>query len=315
MSHFTVLVIGDDVEKQLQPYHEYECTGIEDEYVIDVDTTDEVKEYLERGLFVGPRKDNGKIDDQYYEEQANEYLTEWKKMTRLEYLQSKGLTPEEIEEEIIDYTGFKKKEDGSWYRHTNPNSKWDWWVIGGRWAGFFKMKPGGEGEVGRSGLFGTPPAEEGYVDVVKKKDIDFEGMLKESEDKAAKSYDEVYEVIKDTPIAESWVSIRERIKDIDEARKFYHKQERVVAASGKLSPWINIDDYQVDRDVYIQREKNKTFSTYAIVKDSKWYAKGEMGWWAVSSNEVDQNDWNQKVMELIESVDDETLFTLVDCHI
>ncbi len=314
MSHFTVLVIGDDVEKQLQPYHEYECTGIEDEYVIDVDTTDEVKEYLERELFVGPRKDNGKIDDQYYEEQANEYLTEWKKMTRLEYLQSKGLTPEEIDEEIIDYNGFKKKEDGNWYRHTNPNSQWDWWVVGGRWAGFFKLKPGGSGRAGSSGFFGTP-AEEGYVDVVKKKDIDFEGMLKEVEEKAAKSYDEVWEVIKDTPIAESWASVRERFDNIDEARKFYHAQERVIVASEKLTPWIELDDYQVDRDVYIEREKNRTFSTYAIVKDSKWYAKGKMGWWAISSDEVNQNEWNQKVMELIESVDDETLFTLVDCHI
>ena len=33
MSHFTVMVIGKEPEKQLQPYHEYECTGIKDEYV------------------------------------------------------------------------------------------------------------------------------------------------------------------------------------------------------------------------------------------------------------------------------------------
>jgi hypothetical protein len=82
-----------------------------------------------------------------------------------------------------------------------------------------------------------------------------------------------------------------------------------------MGPFSDIEKYEVERDVYIQREKNRTLATYAVVKDGKWYAKGEMGWWAVSTNEVDQNDWNQKVMELIESVDDETLFTLVDCHI
>lgn len=313
MSHFTVLVIGDDVEKQLQPYHEYECTGIEDEYVIDVNMDDEVKEYLERELFVGPRKDNGEVDYQYYEDRAKENLVEWEKMTRLEYLKSKDLTEDEIEEEIRDYHGFEKKEDGSWYRRTNPNSKWDWWVIGGRWAGFFKMKPDGEGEAGSAGFFGTP-AKDGYVDVVRKKDIDFEGMLKESEDKAANDYDKVYNVIKDTPVAESWESVRERIKPIEDAREYYHNQERVKAYR-ELDVWGSVDEYQVDRDVYIQREKNRTFATYAIVKDGKWYAKGDMGWWAVSTNEVDQNDWNQKVMEFIESVDDETLFTLVDCHI
>ena len=42
MSHFTVLVIGDDVEKQLQPYHEYECTGVKDEYVKWIDLHQEV---------------------------------------------------------------------------------------------------------------------------------------------------------------------------------------------------------------------------------------------------------------------------------
>jgi hypothetical protein len=314
MSHFTVLVIGDDVEKQLQPYHEYECTGIEDEYVIDINMDEEVKEYLERELFVGPRKNNGKIDDQYYEDRANEELVEWKKMTRLEYFQSKDMTPEEIEEEIRDYHGFEKREDGSWYNRTNPNSKWDWWVVGGRWAGFFKLKENSEGEAGSPSYFGPEP-EEGYVDIVKKKDIDFEGMFKESEEKSAKSYDEVWEVIKDTPVSESWESVRERLTNIDDAREFYKNQERIKAFNKHMGPFSDIEKYEVERDVYIQREKNRTLATYAVVKDGKWYAKGEMGWWAVSTNEVDQNDWNQKVMELIESVDDETLFTLVDCHI
>lgn len=43
MSHFAVLVIGDDVAKQLQPYHEYECTGVKDKYVIEVDKTKKVE--------------------------------------------------------------------------------------------------------------------------------------------------------------------------------------------------------------------------------------------------------------------------------
>lgn len=310
MSHFTVLVIGDDVEKQLQPYHEYECTGIEDEYVIDVNKDDEVKEFLEREVYVGINKETGIEDYQYYEDRANEKLDNWRKLTRLEYMQQKG---EDVDEEIKEYHGFEKKEDGSWYRYTNPNSKWDWWVVGGRWSGFFKLKPGAEGETGSPGFFGTP-AEDGYVDSALKKDIDFEGMFNEAAEKAAKEYDEVYKAIKNLPVAESWKSVIERFEKIDDAREFYHGQERVKALR-EVDIWADLDDYQVDRDVYIQRARNRAISTYAIVKDSQWYAKGEMGWWAVSTNEVDQNDWNQKVMELIESVPDDTLFTLVDCHI
>lgn len=40
MSHFTVIVIGPDYEAQLQPFHEFECIGIDDEHVINVDETE-----------------------------------------------------------------------------------------------------------------------------------------------------------------------------------------------------------------------------------------------------------------------------------
>jgi hypothetical protein len=48
MSHFAVIVVTKEypteevLNKVLQPYHEYECTGIADEYVIHVDETEDV---------------------------------------------------------------------------------------------------------------------------------------------------------------------------------------------------------------------------------------------------------------------------------
>lgn len=47
MSHFSVLVIGNDVEKQLQPYHEFECTGTDDEYIVELEQIDELREEYE----------------------------------------------------------------------------------------------------------------------------------------------------------------------------------------------------------------------------------------------------------------------------
>ena len=43
MSHFTVLVVGEDADKQLAPYHEFECTGVDDQYILDIDITDEAR--------------------------------------------------------------------------------------------------------------------------------------------------------------------------------------------------------------------------------------------------------------------------------
>jgi hypothetical protein len=31
MSHFSVMVIGENVEEQLAPYHEFECTGVDND--------------------------------------------------------------------------------------------------------------------------------------------------------------------------------------------------------------------------------------------------------------------------------------------
>ena len=49
MSHFVVLVVGPDPEAQLQPYHEFECTGTIDQYVQSVDILEEARASWEPG--------------------------------------------------------------------------------------------------------------------------------------------------------------------------------------------------------------------------------------------------------------------------
>src|SRR5258706_14155854 len=50
MSHFACLVITstkpdkEELARILQPWHEFECTGIKDQYVVEVDVTDKVIE-------------------------------------------------------------------------------------------------------------------------------------------------------------------------------------------------------------------------------------------------------------------------------
>ena len=71
MSHFTCLVIGPKHEAQLQPFHEFECTGIEDQYVVDVDRTAEIREEYEKASNSMARNDaTGELvsayDDRFY---------------------------------------------------------------------------------------------------------------------------------------------------------------------------------------------------------------------------------------------------------
>jgi hypothetical protein len=55
-------------------------------------------------------------------------------------------------------------------------------------------------------------------------------------------------------------------------------------------------------------------STWAIVHDGQWIEKTAMGWWGMSA-EVDQTEWDRKHTELIDSLPDDTLLSVYDCHI
>ena len=40
-----------------------------------------------------------------------------------------------------------------------------------------------------------------------------------------------------------------------------------------------------------------------------------MGWWGVVLNESEATEWNAKCRELLDGLDDDTMLTIVDCHI
>lgn len=254
MSHFTLLVIGDNVEEQLEPYFELECTMTREEIKNDPRATFQ-QEFTTESLeedFIKVKNDH---PEYYYEN---------------------------LEEFADDYHGISKKENEEvWGRWTNINSKWDWYSIGGRWTGFFKIKenPKFPNDIitGQPGLM-TKAAKKGYADSIRLCDIDFDGMKKDKEQK----------------LKENWIEINKKINNGDNTVYLIY----------------NIDKNDTKK-TYI--EKNLKFSTYAVLKDGKWYEKGEMGWFGISLNE--NEDWTNEFNKLIESLPEDTLLTLVDCHI
>lgn len=122
MSHFTVLVIGDNVERQLAPYHEFECTGTDDEFVVEVDDTAEVRSEFE--------------DRDEAEQTFLEFAQDWTERPILK--------PGDERSDEHKYGFIQVSDDGevTTIRRTNPNAEWDWWVVGGRWNGFLPTKSG-----------------------------------------------------------------------------------------------------------------------------------------------------------------------------
>lgn len=368
MSHFTVLVIGQDPERQLAPFHEFECTGTVDQYVVNVDLLDEAREMYEsrtsdmvkvpagtvlaEGIEAVSHPEHGTLVSKWAncfwsQEPAN--LLSQPVLTLPEGYSEIRVPSKEIEtfEQFIQgyyerpllATGHEPDIHGEhkwgWYRlndanevcelvrRTNPNKKWDWYVLGGRWTGFFKMKPGVSGIQGLPGLM-TTPAEHGTADSAFKSDIDFDSMRREAEAEAATKYDEVRAIIEPHLPFTPWHEVRDKyIGDAPEleggiqaAREAYHSQPAKQALNQSDDfHWHDVEDYLIDRATYIHRAGIQSSMTFAVLKDGEWYERGQMGWFGMVADEKDEGVWVEEFGKLIESLPDDTLLSVYDCHI
>jgi hypothetical protein len=356
MSHFGVMVIGDEPEKQLAPYHEFECTGRDDQYIQDIDKTDELRKDFAEATTTRLRAPDGTLHS-FFDERGNwrpefsrpeENAPTWDKGRRT-YFAPPGY--EKVEVPTKDVESFAEYIEG-WsgqkivpfgtnpdlkethkfgyvlldaagevtkvIDRTNPNKKWDWHLLGGRWTGFFRLKQGRDGLTGKPGLM-TAAAEAGRADQARKGDIDFDGMRDEEEQKAREKYRRFFGLIGDAPFPQTFAALREEHpKDIEAARKAYWAQLAIERIKGDDElRWIDdvAEEFRCTEDVYAQRARDRAVVCFALVKDSQWYERGEMGWWACVSNEKDRNEWNREFSKLLDSVGDDTLLSVFDCHI
>lgn len=274
MSHFTVLVIGQNPEEQLAPFQENNCGDCPEEY----------------------------LKYQIWDKEGKVHWFDSEEAFRISGIESDG-------------------EQGYW---ENPNRKWDWFQLGGRWTGFFKTKVGITATVGEPGVM-TERAEEGRADQLIKAEIDFEHMREEARINAAKAYDFAMTVFGDLPSHASWDELKKLYpEEIEKARTLYWAQPRCAAwnemqkkdyEKWPFGAFASPDDFMVSRKKYLQMAVDGAIVTHAIIKDGKWYEQGEMGWFGVVHDEKDDASWNRLFGQLIDSLPDDTLLSVYDCHI
>lgn len=349
MSHFTVAVVLPECTEQalkdaLQPYHEFECTGIKDQYVERVVCEDySIESYKKETAPCIVFKSSGIFYCTKYDDKATSF---WQRESFGISSSDKFILPEQYElkdlpfsaiyatyeDYLKDWCGVNVEDDhydfegGILYTYTNPNSQWDWWSIGGRWNGFFKLKQQHNlllnNEViaeekgyakGESSWCNEGRESQGY-DIIQKRDIDLETGFDEVWSKKLKEFETYLGVKEQYPEYKTFEvcghdrdlywnqllleALKEAFKD-NESYKWYPAKPESFC----------------DGDLLAFKEKVKydTFGTYAIVKDGKWIQKGEMGWFGCSSNE--EASWETKWFELFDSVPDDHFVVLVDCHI
>lgn len=209
-------------------------------------------------------------------------------------------------------------EDGNPYEMTtyNPQSKWDWWTIGGRWGGSFPYKTYDDR------LIFETPTEPDRCDGGPKGLLDLSRMRREASESAAARYDEFRTIIRGTSPPIPWSDFVRRIGDkeitIDQARQEYNGQESIQKLrKHEKFQFTTIDNFLISRDEYVQNAVKSSVPGYAMITlDGKWMAPGNMGWFGVSTDEEgDRQVYLKTANEYINSLGDEVYLVMVDCHI
>lgn len=212
----------------------------------------------------------------------------------------------------------------------NQQATWDWWQVGGRWTGYFPVKPGQVGDLrlftGSPGVFGTQSAP-GRVDGGPRGLLDFEAMRTSAATAGAAEYDRWTEVMADLPDAQPWEHFLALHKThqtsypLARAQSEYQAQPRVQRARSRedFDAWTTdlIAAFAVSREDYIQRAAQRAVPGYAYLRlDGAWEAPGQMGWFGISSDrEEDRTAYLTRINRHLDSLDTDTVIAAVDCHI
>ncbi len=62
-------------------------------------------------------------------------------------------------------------------------------------------------------------------------------------------------------------------------------------------------------------QMNLEIIPFAIIKDGKWIDRGEMGWFGMVNNAKDKNEWYTEFYKIWDTINDDDLIYVFDCHI
>lgn len=300
MSHSTVLVIGEDPEVMLEPYDEN--TQVETYPSYDDAETPQKFWYFDAAMEHGLGTELGKTAAEVTWPELVEFLNgRWK------------------DEEPYVYD----PERNRMYQMSTYNlqSKWDWYSLGGRWTGHFKLTDDAVyGRLGQSGVSGNQ-AKPGWVDQARKRDIDWNGMRAQAEAEAISQHAQIRAVLAGTPQLIRWSTVRERFPDsIEAARQSYRIQPGIVALhKAKLDPMMDdpVELYHLDAEdpltEYVSMKRRNAALTFAILDKDGWHERAHMGWFGLTSDEKD--DWPETATQLMDQAGDLDLFSVYDVHI
>jgi len=177
--------------------------------------------------------------------------------------------------------GRELNKNGDLISTYNPNSKWDWYEIGGRWKGQLLLRNGAPTDSAPAGL------------------VDWDALFSTAPAAAAKNaafWDEY--VLGKIPAG------------VEDTEKYL---------LGKFGPIYYRPEYFLKfygtKEEYVRRKE--LWFTYAVVDDKGWHEPGKMGWWGCSgATPESKREWEDNFRSrFIDTLDPGDQVFLLDCHI
>jgi hypothetical protein len=386
----------DTLELALNPFHEFECTGMDNEFVQDIDKLGERRQEWESGTrTMVSLSDNSLVaitDDSLYHPPTEEervkigpvggigcdnglsfYSKDWG--DGLGYSTRVRRIPEGASEVIVpfreiwsfveymrDYVsipmvdgddspnlidehkyGYFRVRGGDVVEvidRTNPNAKWDWWSIGGRYGG--TMIPLDRAEAIQRGVYGiggpNDDQKAGGFDICRRGNLDLESMRTVRIEGRQQQWDSLRDGLVAKGLAEDaiilhWRVFASKVDEISAAWKALDDGSRrwdyfatttgefrdaidsgVPAAMTDMFSGLGIDENDPDITSWIQRVPAITAYAF-ITEDGEWVERGKMGWFGMSSNEQPGSLWDDRVSAFVTALPEDRWLTSVDCHI
>jgi hypothetical protein len=327
MSHSVTLVLApknvldfmspeDFVEKQLAPYNEDIQVAPYDKdcYCVGNIANKKIREQLESEMPLQEirNKHSQYCKDNNVEKFSEEAQKSWKEFLKPYNQREAELTASQEGLNDPDPDCEECKGTGIVQTTYNPDSKWDWWVIGGRWTGYL----GNENPEDNPKNWETCKICDGTGDRQS-------ACLDEENGDPWVSYKNkmINEIL--TPREYHLRVIAGNINTDLYERTFKYEQAKACngcngcQGTGKTLKWTlepsNADQMPLENLLLDDPEQMKSFIPFAIVTpDGKWYEKGNMGWFAIVSDAKDT--WKEEALELLKQHRD-CVAIVVDCHI
>lgn len=290
MSHYSLMAINrkgrHDLDRMLAPYDE----AREVAPYIRKTRAEALAEYREdiRRAALSLKAAEGKTEEEYQEARkgnpdlfANyDYVVGGDRCAKR--AAQANLTDEELMPYLEDYYGAELDAEGNVLSTYNPDSKWDWYEVGGRWSDELILKDGSR------------------ADSAKAKDIDWDAMYSLTplaRAQLSKKWDDIACGPDDKEHGEYLIK---------EYGPFHAPKEALIRRYGSG---------EEGKAAYLKA--CAVWTAYAVLDQAGWHEAGEMGWFGISAaDEEAQIKWRDGFRKaFVDTLDPEDEVTIVDLHI